>query len=128
MPYHNDSCRFPELYPTKTSASLFTLSRTLYEKIHKWLAQGLLFIGLILGTALAEALCSGRLSDYLVAKLSAVGSRTPEHRLWLYWPAAAATAIGLALFGCSIQFQWHWMVVEVSLAIVAFGIQIGRHF
>lgn len=88
--------------------------------------QGLLFIGLILGTALAEALCSGRLSDNLVTKFSIAGSRSPEHRLWLYWPAAAATVLGLILFGCSIQFSWHWMIVQVSLAVMAFGVQIGN--
>ncbi|PVF94773.1 MFS general substrate transporter [Serendipita vermifera] len=88
--------------------------------------QGLLFIGLIVGTAIAEAFFSGRLSDYLVTHLSKSGDRHPEHRLWLYWPAAVTTVIGLVIFGLSIEYHWHWAVCEVALAILAFGIQIGN--
>ncbi|KIM25181.1 hypothetical protein M408DRAFT_220950 [Serendipita vermifera MAFF 305830] len=89
-------------------------------------SQGLLFLGLIIGTIIAEVFCSGRLSDFLVTKLSKSGHRSPEHRLWLYWPASLATVIGLALFGSSVQYQWHWIVCEVSLAILGFGVQIGN--
>lgn len=85
-----------------------------------------MYIGLIVGTVIAEACCSGRLSDHLVTRLSRDGRRSPEHRLWLYWPAAITTAIGLALFGCAIEFNWHWAVTQVALAVMGFGIQIGN--
>lgn len=58
------------------------------------LIQGLLFIGLFLGTIVSEVCCSGRLSDYIVAKLSKQngGHRVAEMRLWLAYPAILVTA------------------------------------
>lgn len=52
--------------------------------------QGLLFLGLILGTLLSEIFCSGRLSDFIVAKLARRNNniRVAEMRLWLAYPAA----------------------------------------
>jgi len=103
--------------------------------------QGLLFLGLIVGTVIAEAFFSGSLSDRLVRYLSrkrarsnedpdasvdAHSMRSPEMRLWLYWPAVAFTAVGLVLFGCSVQLSWHWIVGQVGMALFAFGIQIGN--
>ena len=76
----------------------------------------------------AEAFFAGRLSDHLVSRLSrrADGVRVPEHRLWLFYPAAVSTAVGLVLFGCSVQFDWHWAVGQVALALIGLGIQIGN--
>lgn len=56
--------------------------------------QGLLFIGLILGTLFSEILCSGALSDKIVARLAKKnsGMRIPEMRLWLAYPAALLSA------------------------------------
>lgn len=56
--------------------------------------QGLLFIGLLLGTLFSEVFCSGRLSDSLVLRLAKKndGIRTPEMRLWLAYPAALLSA------------------------------------
>lgn len=53
------------------------------------LIQGLLFLGLFLGTFLSEIGCSGRLSDFIVEKLSKRNGniRVPEMRLWLAYPA-----------------------------------------
>jgi hypothetical protein len=115
----------PAAFPDYSPASQVRVTPLFYLDSHST-SQGLLYIGLIVGTIVAEALCSGRLSDYLVTKLSKSGPRSPEHRLWLYWPAALFSAIGLALFGCSVQYNWHWMVCELSLAILAFGVQIGE--
>jgi MFS family permease len=76
----------------------------------------------------AEAFFAGRLSDHLVTRLSrrTNGERLPEHRLWLFYPAAVSTAVGLALFGCTVQFNWHWAVGQVALALIGLGIQIGN--
>lgn len=56
--------------------------------------QGLLFLGLLLGTIFAEVFCSGALSDYIVARLARKnnGIRVPEMRLWLAYPAILLTA------------------------------------
>lgn len=87
-----------------------------------------MFVGLIIGTMTAEAFFAGRLSDHLVTRLSkrTAGVRVPEHRLWLFYPAAVSTAVGLVLFGCTVQFGWHWAVGQVALALIGFGIQIGN--
>jgi hypothetical protein len=58
------------------------------------LIQGLLFLGLFLGTVLSEIGCSGRLSDFIVERLSKKNSniRVPEMRLWLAYPAILITS------------------------------------
>lgn len=57
------------------------------------LIQGLLFLGLFLGTVISEIGCSGRLSDFIVERLSRKNSniRVPEMRLWLAYPAILIT-------------------------------------
>ena len=56
--------------------------------------QGLLFLGLLLGTLFSEFFCSGALSDKIVARLAKKngGIRLPEMRLWLGYPAALLSA------------------------------------
>jgi hypothetical protein len=57
------------------------------------LIQGMLFLGLLLGTVISEVCFSGRLSDYIVNKLSKRNGniRVPEMRLWLAYPAILLT-------------------------------------
>lgn len=52
--------------------------------------QGLLFLGLIVGTLISELFFSGALSDRIVLKAAKAnnGIRTAESRLWLAYPAA----------------------------------------
>ena len=61
--------------------------------------QGLLFIGLLLGTLFSEIFCSGRLSDWLVLRLTKSNNnvRVAEMRLWLAYPAALLSARRLLL-------------------------------
>lgn len=56
--------------------------------------QGLLFLGLLIGSWFAELFCSGRLSDWLVERLSKShgGIRVPETRLWLAYPAVVLSS------------------------------------
>ncbi|KAL9602475.1 MAG: hypothetical protein Q9219_001767 [cf. Caloplaca sp. 3 TL-2023] len=56
--------------------------------------QGLLFLGLLLGTLCSEIFMSGRLSDHIVTMLAKKnnGTRQPEMRLWLAYPAALLSA------------------------------------
>lgn len=58
------------------------------------LIQGLLFLGLLLGTIVSEIFCSGQLSDYIVEKLAQKRGnvRVAEMRLWLAYPAILVTA------------------------------------
>ncbi|KAF6832983.1 major facilitator superfamily transporter [Colletotrichum musicola] len=90
--------------------------------------QGLFFIGLIVGTLVSEVFCSGKLSDWLVVKLAQRngGVKTAEMRLWLAYPAAVLTAIGLIIWGVSIDMKYHWMVGQVAFALFGAGIQMGN--
>ncbi|SMR62884.1 unnamed protein product [Zymoseptoria tritici ST99CH_3D1] len=90
--------------------------------------QGLLFIGLIVGTLFSEIFCSGRLSDWLVVKLAAKSGsgKTPEMRIWLLYPAALLTSIGLIIWGISIDRNYHWMVGQVAFALFGAGTQMGN--
>ena len=53
-----------------------------------------MFIGLLLGSLFAELFCSGRLSDWIVQKISERhgGMELAERRLWLAYPAAFLSA------------------------------------
>ncbi|KAH0429119.1 hypothetical protein CcaCcLH18_08616 [Colletotrichum camelliae] len=90
--------------------------------------QGLFFIGLIVGTLISEIFFSGKLSDWLVVKLAKRndGVKTAEMRLWLAYPAALLTAIGLIIWGVSIDKGYHWMVGQVAFALFGAGIQMGN--
>ena len=90
--------------------------------------QGALFIGLLLGTVFSEAFCSGRLSDSIVLKLTKKnnGVHIPEMRLWLAYPAATLSAIGLILWGVSIDKAYHWIVGQIAFFLFAAGIQMGN--
>ncbi|KAF3021230.1 hypothetical protein E8E15_005013 [Penicillium rubens] len=92
------------------------------------LIQGLLFLGLFLGTLLSEIGCSGRLSDFIVEKLSKRNGniRVPEMRLWLAYPAILITTVGLVVWGISIDKNYHWIVGQVAFFLFAAGIQVGN--
>jgi hypothetical protein len=103
------------------------------------LIQGLLFLGLFLGTIISEICCSGRLSDYIVEKLAKQngGVRVAEMRLWLAYPAILITAgeyfdkslfaksdrdiVGSILWGVSLDKNYHWMVGQVAFFLCKCG-------
>ncbi|KAF2839660.1 major facilitator superfamily transporter [Patellaria atrata CBS 101060] len=90
--------------------------------------QGLLFIGLILGTLFSELFTSGKLSDIIIRRLVKKnnGIKTAEMRLWLAYPAAFLSALGLIIWGISIDKGYHWMVGQVAFFLFAAGIQMGN--
>ncbi|KAF2431242.1 major facilitator superfamily transporter [Tothia fuscella] len=90
--------------------------------------QGLFFIGLIVGTLFTEVFCSGRLSDWLVLKLAKKngGVKVAEMRLLLAYPAATISAIGLIIWGISIDKNYHWIVGQISFFLFGAGIQMGN--
>lgn len=90
--------------------------------------QGLLFIGLLLGTLFAELFLGGTLSDWMITRLAAKngGVRIPEMRLWLIYPAGLLSSIGLIIWGISVDRMYHWMVGQVAFFLFAAGIQMGN--
>jgi MFS family permease len=90
--------------------------------------QGLLFIGLLLGTLFAEIFLGGHLSDVVCTRLARRngGVRLPEMRLWLIYPAGLLSAIGLIIWGISVDKAYHWIVGQVAFFLFAAGIQMGN--
>ncbi|KND87173.1 putative transporter [Tolypocladium ophioglossoides CBS 100239] len=90
--------------------------------------QGLFFIGLIIGTLVSEIFFSGRMSDWLVIKLARrhEGVKTPEMRLWLAYPGVILSALGMTIWGVSIDQNWHWAVGQVAFMFFGAGIQMGN--
>ena len=64
-----------------------------------------------MGTLFAEVFLGGRLSDWLTAKLAKKnnGVRLPEMRLWLIYPAGLLSALGLIIWGISVDQGYHWI-------------------
>lgn len=104
--------------------TVITMVPAAYEQ-YSASVQGLLFLGLVIGTLFSEAFLSGSLSDWLVARLAARngGHRTPEQRLWLVYPASLLTFVGITIFGWAIERNYHWIVSQIGLALFAAGIQ-----
>lgn len=109
------------------------------------LIQGLLFLGLLLGTLFSEIFFSGTLSDYIVAKMAKKNNnvRVAEMRLWLAYPAILITAseyqhylsshstlstskltctrtVGLIVWGISINKGYHWIVGQIAFFLCKF--------
>ena len=70
--------------------------------------QGLLFLGLLLGTLFSEIFMSGRLSDFLVAKLAKKnnGVREPEMRYDLTHGPKASDSLDASLTFCALVRLW----------------------
>jgi hypothetical protein len=109
----------PKILPSQLTldriCSLLTMEPAAYAT-YKLQVQGLFFLGLILGTVFAEILCSGRLSDWLMIFLAKRnnGVRSPEMRLWLGYPAAILSSLGLLIWGLSIDKDWHWVTGQIA--------------
>ncbi|KAL5403204.1 hypothetical protein PMIN03_010079 [Paraphaeosphaeria minitans] len=90
--------------------------------------QGLLFLGLIIGSLVSELFFSGALSDRIVLKAAKAnnGIRTAESRLWLAYPAILLTSVGLIVWGISVERNYHWMVGQVGTALFGAGVQMGN--
>ncbi|OQE18794.1 hypothetical protein PENFLA_c020G08017 [Penicillium flavigenum] len=90
--------------------------------------QGLLFVGMLLGIVFAEICCSGSLSDYICAQLTAKNNniRVAEMRLWLIYPAFVLTSAGLVLWGISVDRGYHWMVGQVAFFLFSVGFQMSN--
>ncbi|OAG38106.1 hypothetical protein AYO21_07696 [Fonsecaea monophora] len=118
---------FCKLWAYPKIVALLSMIPAAYEE-YKIQIQGLFFTGALVGVIFAEIFCSGNFSDWIVARLARKnhGQRTPEMRLWLGYPGAILSAIGLAVWGASVQEGWHWMVGQVALFLFAVGLQAGN--
>jgi len=98
---------------------------------YKLQIQGLFFLGLILGTVFAEIFFSGRLSDWLMLRLAKRnnGVRLPEMRLWLGYPAAVLSSVGLLVWGLSVDREWHWITGQIAFFLCEFDdvMDCGRY-
>lgn len=99
-----------------------TMEPKAYEKYSAQI-QGLLFLGLIVGIVFAELFLSGHVSDWLVARLARRNNdrRAPEMRLWLGYPAAVVSSVGLIVWGFSIDREWHWMTGQVAFFLCKYS-------
>lgn len=78
--------------------------------------QGAFFVAFMLGSILGEVFMSGRLSDWIVGTMTKKNNnRNHALRLLLSYAAALMTGVGHALWGVSIDQEWHWMTGEVAL-------------
>lgn len=112
---------------TDRVVTVLTMVPAAYSE-YKIQIQGLFFVGPLIGVLFAEAFCSGRLSDWLVMRLANRNGdqRTPEMRLWLGYPAAVLSTIGLIVWGVSVDKNWHWITGQVALFLFTVGLQVGN--
>ncbi|KAK7417746.1 hypothetical protein QQX98_004402 [Neonectria punicea] len=94
--------------------------------------SGLHYIACALGEV-AGSQIGGPLMDYVFRRMQAsrnTSSQTgelyvPEFRIPLMFPGAFLAPLGLLLYGWAGQYQLHWLVVDVGIFVVTFGMQIA---
>jgi len=80
--------------------------------------SGLCFISGLIGT-LAGILGGGYLSDWVADYFTRRngGMREPEMRLPAINVALICSPLALVLYGCGIEYRWHWMVPTIGLGL-----------
>lgn len=91
-------------------------------------AQGLFFIGSLVGILLSERL-AGPGSDWAMnreRRRAAAASTDPnlEFRLWVGIPGYVLSIIGVIIFGVTLQARVHWIAPCMGYAICSFGLQL----
>lgn len=83
---------------------------------------GLMNIPSLIG-AIIGCIYGGMLSDYFVSWMAQRngGVREAEHRLWLMYPCAVISPLGMLLFGIGTGQGWNWPVPYVGLGFIGFG-------
>lgn len=92
------------------------------------IAQGLFFLGPLVGILLAERL-AGPGSDWAMGRErhhAATGHRQerPEFRLWVGLPGYAMSIVGVIIFGVTLQARVHWIAPCIGFGISNFGLQL----
>ncbi|KAJ5366841.1 hypothetical protein N7541_000782 [Penicillium brevicompactum] len=90
------------------------------------IGQGVMFIGLLVGTLMAEALVSGRLGDHIIGRATARGDlpQTPEMRIWMGYPGVLLFAAGILTWGFAIENKYHIMISQLGFFLVGAGFQM----
>lgn len=98
---------------TSNFASAFN---TVYE-FKSW-QSGLCFVSGLIGT-LMGVLGGGWLSDWVADFFTQRngGIREPEMRLPAISVALVCSPLALVLYGCGIQYEWHWIVPTIGLGL-----------
>ncbi|KAK5059919.1 hypothetical protein LTR84_009802 [Exophiala bonariae] len=90
--------------------------------------SGLAFVSGLIGTLLG-ILGGGWFSDWLADVFTRRngGIREPEMRLPAITVALIAGPLGLVLYGCGIEYHWHWIVPTIALGLLSFAIAQGTN-
>ncbi|KAL1987345.1 hypothetical protein VTN96DRAFT_4061 [Rasamsonia emersonii] len=83
---------------------------------------GLMNIPCVIGAVLG-CFYGGYLSDKFVIWLARRngGIQEAEHRLWLLFPLAVISPLGMLLFGIGTGYGWSWPAPYVGLGLIGFG-------
>lgn len=85
--------------------------------------SGLHYIACSLGE-LAASQTGGRIMDYLYKRRQAHRA-TPESRIPLMFFGIITTWSGALIYGWTAQYRIHWLVVDLAVFIMMFGMQLG---
>ena len=106
---------------------LSTFSDLWINEYHESISiSGLHYIVLCLGEVVGSVI-GGPLIDYVFRRLKkrADGVATPEFRVPIMLPAFILGPLGLFMYGWAADKHVQWIVVDIGVAIMAFGMQIG---
>ncbi|RFU25202.1 hypothetical protein B7463_g11134, partial [Scytalidium lignicola] len=85
--------------------------------------SGLHYIACSLGELAASQL-GGPMMDYFYKRRQAQNS-APESRIPLMFPGIIASWLGLLVYGWTAHFQLYWLIIDVGVFIMMFGMQLG---
>ena len=106
---------------------LSTLSQLWVRRYHESVEiSGLHYIAAAAGEVLGSQI-GGPLMDNIFSKLKqrANGDVAPEYHMPLVLPGALLTIVGLFVYGWTVHFGVFWFMVDVSVVLMTFGMQIA---
>ncbi|QKX55583.1 uncharacterized protein TRUGW13939_02677 [Talaromyces rugulosus] len=113
-----------------TSPGIATILPIALGKFYEFnsIAQGLFFLGPLVGILLAERL-AGPGSDWAMGRERRQAANEgrqerPEFRLWVGLPGYAMSIVGVIIFGVTLQARVHWIAPCIGFGISNFGLQL----
>lgn len=104
--------------------TLSTFSNLWTSQYHESIEiSGLHYIACALGEVVGSQV-GGPLMDFLY-KRQKTENPPPESRLPLMFPGILAACLGLLLYGWAANYRLFWVVVDVGVVIMMFGMQLG---
>ncbi|CAK7226486.1 hypothetical protein SBRCBS47491_006248 [Sporothrix bragantina] len=87
--------------------------------------SGLHYIA-VAGGELVASQVGGPLMDFLYARTRRIqGTITPESRIPLMFPSFLLSWVGLVAYGWVAQYRVHWVVVDIAVFVMTFGMQLN---